>query len=57
VKLRYLIRIILNMRHRSYDPTVDRVDLVNNTTFIARVIIAMIISILLSIYGYKKKEF
>lgn len=58
VVLIFLINLSTNyLFHRSYDPTVDRVDLVNNTTFIARVIITMIISILISLYGYKKKEF
>ena len=40
-----------------YNPAIDRVGLVNSLRFIMGVLILMIISIIVSLYGYKKKEF
>ena len=40
-----------------YNPAIDRVKLVNSPRFILGVLMAMIISMIISLYGYKKKEF
>jgi len=40
-----------------YNPTMDWVGLVNSSKFFGGVILLLIVSIIISLYGYKKKEF
>ena len=40
-----------------YNPAIDRVGLVNSTWFVSGIVVLMTISIIISLYGYKKKEF
>lgn len=40
-----------------YDPAIDRVKLVNSSWYVIGTIILMIISIIISLYKYKNKEF